>query len=249
MLLLLGLTGWLVNDAAVQQNLVDALASTFPPLAELFEGILASISNAAALTSVVGFIGLIWAVSQFYGALDVAFARIYSDAPERDIFRRTTRGFAWVALLIGAVVVVIVAGSLATLLDAFIPDEIPVASTISGILTSPIALIVASVVVVMILYKVMPPKAPSWWAIRPPAIVVGIALVVFAQIFLFIVPRLVGSVAFAGSLAAAFIALAWLSFSFQALLYGAAWVRIRDERRSGVLGRPAAPAEPGGGGE
>jgi len=249
MLLLLGLTGWLVNDAAVQQSLVDALATAFPPLADIFEGILASISNAAGLTSVLGFIGLIWAVSQFYGALDVAFARIYSDAPERDIVRRTARGFVWVSLLIGAVVVVIVAGSLATLLDAFIPHDIPFATTLAGILTSPAALIVASVVVVMILYKVMPPKAPSWWAIRPPAVVVGIALVVLAQIFLFLVPRLVGSVAFAGSLAAAFIALAWLSFSFQALLYGAAWVRIREERRSGGLRGPAAPAEPGGGGQ
>ena len=34
----------------------------------------------------------------------------------------------------------------------------------------------------------------------------------------------------AGSLATAFIALAWLSFTFQALLYGAAWVRVRDDR-------------------
>ena len=78
--------------------------------------------------------------------------------------------------------------------------------------------------------------------------IVGIAVVVLAQVFTFLVPRLVGSVAFAGSLAAAFIALAWLSFTFQALLYGAAWVRVRDEARS-VLGGAAATTEPGGGGE
>ena len=56
-------------------------------------------------------------------------------------------------------------------------------------------------------------------------------MVVLAQVFTFLVPRLVGSVAFAGSLAAAFIALAWLSFTFQALLYGAAWVRVRETSR------------------
>ncbi len=248
-LLVLGLTGWLLNDPAVQQSLVDALAATFPPLAEIFEGILTSLTHAAALTSIIGFIGLLWAVSQFYGALDVAFARIYSDAPERDIVRRTARGFAWVALIIGIVIVAIVVGSLSTLFDAFIPDDIPVATSVSGVLTSPAALIAASVGVVALLYRVLPPTAPSWWAIRPPAAVVGIALVVLAQVFMFLVPRLVGTAAFAGSLAAAFIALAWLSFSFQALLYGAAWVRVRDETRSGVLGGPAAPAEPGGRGE
>ena len=83
--------------------------------------------------------------------------------------------------------------------------------------------------------------------------VVGIAIVVLTQIFTFLVPRLVGVAALAGSLASAFIALAWLSFSFQALLYGAAWVRVRDEglrpAGSAALGTPAAPAEPGGGGQ
>ena len=79
-----------------------------------------------------------------------------------------------------------------------------------------------------------------------------------SQVFARLVPLLVGAAAIVGSLATAFVALAWLSFSFQALLYGAAWVRIRDEGvpapvapadGSAVLGAPASPAEPGGGGE
>ena len=64
-----------------------------------------------------------------------------------------------------------------------------------------------------------------------PAVVVGLAIVVLSQVFTLLVPRLVGVAALAGSLASAFIALAWLSFTFQALLYGAAWVRVRDETR------------------
>ena len=76
---------------------------------------------------------------------------------------------------------------------------------------------------------------------------------VLTQVFTFLVPRLVGVAALAGSLASAFIALAWLSFTFQALLYGAAWVRVREDERirpaSAGLGGAAAPAEPGGGGE
>ena len=60
-------------------------------------------------------------------------------------------------------------------------------------------------------------------------------IIVLSQIFTFLVPRLVGVAALAGSLASAFIALAWLSFTFQALLYGAAWVRVRDRNE-----RPAS---------
>ena len=77
-------------------------------------------------------------------------------------------------------------------------------------------------------------------------------MVVLSQIFTFLVPRLVGVAALAGSLASAFIALAWLSFGFQALLYGAAWVRVREygiARPATGLGGAAPAAEPGGGGE
>ena len=82
---------------------------------------------------------------------------------------------------------------------------------------------------------------------------IGIAIIVLTQIFTYLVPRLVGVAALAGSLASAFIALAWLSFCFQALLYGAAWVRVRDGGSgpggSAGLERPAAAAEPGRGGQ
>ena len=109
-------------------------------------------------------------------------------------------------------------------------------------------------------YRTLPPRAPRWRSAIVPAIVVGIAVVLLSQIFVFLVPRLVGVAALAGSLASAFIALAWLSFGFQALLYGAAWVRVRDEwgpagsaglggAGSAGLGGAAPPAEPSGGGE
>ena len=60
-------------------------------------------------------------------------------------------------------------------------------------------------------------------------------------------PLLVGAARLAGSLATAFIALAWLSFTFQALLYGAAWVRVRDEAATAAESTRPAPAGPAGG--
>ena len=99
----------------------------------------------------------------------------------------------------------------------------------------------------------------SWWSIgrcrrgrraggRPlvPAVVVGLIIVGLSQIFTFLVPRLVGVAALAGSLASAFIALAWLSFTFQALLYGAAWVRVRDDAdRARGVSRPGGSRSAG----
>jgi uncharacterized BrkB/YihY/UPF0761 family membrane protein len=182
----------------------------------------------------------------------VAFSRIFAAVPERDLIRRTARGFVWVALLIAAIVGLVVLASVATTFDTLVPGTFPIAGTILSIVGSQTFLLVASISGVAVIYRVMPPNPPGLRALAIPAVAAGLAIWFLTQAFTFLAPRLVGVAALAGSLATAFIALAWLSFLFQVLLYGAAWVKIReDERlaRSGDLGGAAAPAEPGGGGE
>ena len=266
-LVTLGLAGVLVDDPRVQQELADALASVFPPLKELIEEVLANLVSGAALTSIIGLVGLVWTVSQFYVTLDVAFSRIYADEPERDVLKRTARGFIWVALLITGVLVLIALVGLVSVADAFLPISMPAARRLASVLTSGPLLLTIAIVIVALMYRTLPPKPPRWSAIGLPALIVGIAVVVLSQVFVFLAPRLVGAAALAGSLATAFIALAWLSFTFQALLYGAAWVRVREkgaseavrlavvadaedaEAASAELGSPTPPAEPGGRGQ
>ena len=109
------------------------------------------------------------------------------------------------------------------------------ATGLVSILRSVPFLMVLAIGVVLTMYRTLPPVSPRWRSISIPAIVVGIVVVILSQVFSLLVPRLVGVAALAGSLASGFIALAWLSFTFQAILYGAAWVRARDElgRRRG----------------
>jgi YihY family inner membrane protein len=252
-LLVLGLAGTIAGNPDVRETVGDALIAAFPPLEDLIEAALDAITDGAVAASIIGVIGLVWTVSQLYGALDVAFARIYSDAPERDIVRRTARGFLVVGILVAVIVGFVVAATLAVAIDAATPGDIPFASSLAALASSVPFLILVAIGAVLIVYRTLPPSAPAWRSALVPAVVAGVGIVVLTQIFTFLVPRLVGVAALAGSLASAFIALAWLSFSFQALLYGAAWVRVREEGRiaagSASLGSPAAPAEPGGGGQ
>lgn len=252
-LVTLGLAGLVFADPRVQQSLADALAQAFPPLADLIEGALAAIAQKAALTSIVGVIGLVWTVSQFYVTLDVAFARIFADEPERDVFRRTARGLVWVGGLLAGVIIVIIAGALLSAGSALLPGTSPLGRSAVDLITSWPALMAGAIVLTHVIYKVVPPRSPSWRTISLPAVMVAVAIVLLTQLFMFLAPRLVGVAALAGSLATAFIALAWLSFSFQVLLYGAAWIRVRMDRAAGTvpsaLAGPAAPAEPGGGGQ
>jgi YihY family inner membrane protein len=252
-LLVLGLTGFIVDDPTVRIRVSLALVRAFPPLEDLIEGALDALTNGAGLTSVIATIGVIWTVSQFYGAVDVAFARIFSDSPERDIVRRTARGFIVVALIGALIVAFLVVAGVASALDALAAEQVPFAALLARLLGSVWFLVALAILTVLLVYRLLPPKAPRWRSAAIPAVVVGVAVVLLSQLFMFLVPRLVGVAALAGTIASAFIALAWLSFTFQALLYGAAWVRVRDRSADPVgssgLGSTAASTESGVGGQ
>lgn len=244
----LGLAGLLVDDPRVQAALAAALIDAFPPLRDLIDGSLEALTTGAPVTSVVGVVGLVWTVSQLYVTLDVAFARLFSDVPERHLLGRTARGFAWFGLVVLGVVGVILLASLAAVADALLPEGFLPGAAISAALTSVPALAAVAFVLVAVAYRVIPPRSPDWTAIRLPAFVVALAMVALTQGFALLAPRLVGVAAIVGTLATVFIALAWLSLTFQALLLGAAWVRVRaDRERASALLGAAAPAEPGRG--
>lgn len=256
LLLVLGLVGWTAGDPASRDRISATLIASFPPLASLVRDSVQAVADGAALASIIGTVGVIWTVSQFYGALDEAIAHVYADEPERSAVLRTVRGLAMVVLLAGSVVGLIVLGSLAVTLDALAARQDTPVQSIAALLGSPLVLLVAVVLVVLLIYRTVPPRTPSWRAAVIPAACVGAFLVVVSQAFVILVPLLVGAQALAGSIASAFATLAWLSLGFQALLLGAAWMRVRDEPAAGsppivsaALERAAAPTEPGVRGE
>ena len=254
LLLVLGLVGWVATDPASRDRINATLIAAAPPVAGLIRDSVAAVSDRAALASILGIVGMVWTVSQFYGALDQAIARIYADVPERSAILRTVRGLAMVALLAGSVVGLIVLGALTVALDALAVSNDPPVRVVAALLNSPLVLIVAFSLVVLLIYRTVPPRTPRWRAAVIPAVFVGAVLVVLGQAFVLLVPRLVGAQALAGSLASAFVTLAWLSLGFQALLLGVAWMRVRDESPGSPAGSTAlegatAPAEPGVRGE
>jgi membrane protein len=174
LLLVLGLVGWTAGDSASRDRISNALIVAFPPLASLIRDSVKAVSDGAALASIVGIVGVIWTVSQFYGALDQAIAHIYADLPERSAILRTARGLLTVILLAGGVVGLIVFGSLAVALDALSAAQDPAIRSVATLLNSPIVLIVVVGLVVLLVYRTVPPRTPrpsccwsrAWWAHR-----------------------------------------------------------------------------------
>ncbi|MFL5779293.1 MAG: YihY/virulence factor BrkB family protein [Chloroflexota bacterium] len=229
-LLILGLAGYVTTDPEIQANLAARLADVFPPLADVFEDLVRSMSQGAGITSLVGLVGLVWAVSQLYVALDRVFARIFKDEPARGVAGRQLRAIISVGILVLLVFVSLVLASVASVATTFLPNAFPGFESFLEVIGSPLALVASAVAVVLVGYRLLPPRPPTWRAIRVPGLLAALAVVVLAQGFAFVVPRLFGAATLASSLATAFIALAWLSLTFQVLLIGASWVYVRTIR-------------------
>jgi membrane protein len=187
--------------------------------------------------SFVGLIGLLWGSSAYYGALDEVMRRIYSAKHARGFIEQRLRGIITVVvlllLMLGTVgmsgLFAIVGGRLGV--GLLVPILIPV-----------VALTVI-VGVVFAAYLLVPASPPSWRAALPPAIVAGIGIGILTNVFSLLTPWLIGGLLAFGVIATVFGALIWLSLSYQILLYGAAWARIRRdaEVRRAVEAASATP--------
>ncbi|HEY3522166.1 MAG TPA: YihY/virulence factor BrkB family protein [Candidatus Limnocylindrales bacterium] len=240
LLLVTGLLGVLVTDPARQQAAVDAIASAFPPLGSIADQTLAQVSAGAVPVSALGLAGLAWGASRFYGSLDDAFARIFRNAPARGLVARIVRGLLAVVFL----TVVFLGGVALTGIASALVDEapfgVPIPLDVRGLwrLAAPAIAAVVFVVGVGIVYRLVPDRHIPIRALWLPALVVGVLLAAFTQVFAFVAPRLIGVAAVYGSLAAIFSLMVWLATTFQALLLGVAWVRVRLD---GTGPPPVAP--------
>lgn len=240
-LLLAGIVGLFVADPVERAKFVDVLVGVLPPLREVIQAVLDEAARSAAPVSIVGAVILIWGTSRFAVAFQDAIARVMGGDRQRGVLARNLGALAAVALMIGA----IVASTLLSGVLAFL--EAGEAAGVFQVVGAAIALalgaapVVATIVAMILVYKIVPTPAPPWRAVIVPAMGAGLALTVVARVFAFLAPRLIGAAALVGALATAFAALAWLALSFQAILIGAAWVRDRADHITPPGAKPIEP--------
>ncbi len=229
-LLVAGVVGLVVSDPIDRQSVVETITGVLPPLRELIEVVLTEAARDAAPVSIIGAVALVWGTSRFVVAFQDAVGRVMGGDRRRGLLASNLAALAAVVLMIGAIVASTLVSGIVAFLEAgealgVVPLFGDALSILLGVL--PVA---ATVVASILVYRIVPVPAPRWQAVVIPGIATGLVLTVLARAFAFIAPRLIGSAALLGSLATAFLALAWLALSFQALLLGAAWVRDRADR-------------------
>ncbi|MEX2548507.1 MAG: YihY/virulence factor BrkB family protein [Chloroflexota bacterium] len=237
LLLFAGLLGWLIEDAVLRSALLDQLVSYFPPLADVMSTSLEGVVRERGTLSIVGLVGLLWGSSSYYAALDEVMRRIFGSEHVRGFISQRLRGILTVAVLVGLMLGTIALSSVFALISNQLGG-----GTIWWLVFSVAALSVM-VLVVLALYLLVPASPPSWRAAMPPAIAAGVGIGLLTNLFSLLTPWLIGGLLAFGIIATVFGVLIWLSFSYQILLYGAAWARIRrdSEVRRGIAAAAATP--------
>ncbi|MEO8461725.1 MAG: YihY/virulence factor BrkB family protein [Chloroflexota bacterium] len=230
-LLTAGLTGLLVSDPGVRSQVVLTIADVLPPLRGLLEVILEEAARSAAAISVIGGATLAWGGSRFVIAFEEAVSRVVGGARKRGVLQRNLIGLVTAVLLVATVILGAILTGVGAFLDAAVAENqiIGLSRVARGALDA-LPLILASGAIALV-YRFVPEERPSWGATWVPAVTIGVILSISARLFVFIAPRMIGAAATLGSLATVFAALAWLGLTFQAILFGGAWVGDRRAAR------------------
>ena len=227
LLLLTGVLGFVVEDAERRAAVVEGIGQSLPPLQGFLAASLESIKEGAAGAGMIGLIGLAWGASRFYGSLDDAFARIFTQSAPRGLLERTVRGIVSVLLLVGVFLVALVLTGLASFLAEQTTGRLFGSTRMFWALVTPLLTLLVFIGGMALIYRVVPPRPIPWRAVLLPAVVIGVGLTLLTQLFSYIAPRIIGAAAVYGTFVAIFAAMIWLAFGFQLLLLGAAWIRER----------------------
>lgn len=227
--LVAGVAGLVYADPAARAQAVAVMAGVLPPLRSVIEAVLEEVSKSAGSVSILGAIALLWGTSRFVVSFEDAIGRVMGGNRTRGVLAQNLGGLVAVVLMVAAIPASALLTGVADFLAA--GQQVGVLQAVGAALS--LALqglpIIATIGATILVYRIVPRPAPGWRATLLPGLTVGIVLTIIARLFVFLAPRLIGTAALIGTLAAVFAALAWLSLSFQAILIGAAWVSERDQ--------------------
>lgn len=253
LLLFVSLLGVVVEDARLRTELIQSLVDQIDPLSELLTFLVEGLADSGRTGTIVGLLGLLWGASGFYGALQGAMQRMFPGSGGRDFLQTRVRGVVTVVAVLGvlviAVVMVFVLPFLTSWIDARCADlQAGGVTIVEGVcsidlveLTGTLGVVGAMGVAFLLalgVYVAIPVHGPSLRQAFWPAVVVGVAIGAFTALFGWISPLLVRNWVALGIVGNVFIALIWLNLTFQALVFGAAWSRLRRDRGRAIAGPP-----------
>lgn len=254
LLLFVSLLGILVEDRQLRDQLVTSLVDRLDPIRDVATVVIDGLAGSGRTGTVIGVLGLLWGASGFYGALESSMARMFPGPGHRDIVQTRARGLLTVALILGSMLAAVLLIFSLPLLQQWLEARcLDVDGLAFPILAEACAIDLGSIsalgaigatmavatLVALIVYTVIPPDGASPRQALLPALLAGIAIGLFTSLFGWLAPLLVRQWLTLGIVGSVFISLIWFDLVFQALVYGAAFARLRRDDERSRSGRPS----------
>ncbi len=234
LLLIVSLLVLVVADRAIQQEVVDWIVVQVPPLAGVATEVVKNLADGARVGTLLGLVGFLWGASGFYLALENALSRFFPSRRGRDPIMGRLRSFAAVMLVVGGVLAAFAISILLSVIAGLVGHGLDTALAA----LSPLIAIAAAALICLACYRLVPVEPPRIRAAAPAALLAGVFIGILTSLFGLIAPFLVAGFSGLGAVASTFIALIWFGYVFQALLYGAAYARLRETRAQVQDGPP-----------
>lgn len=245
LLLFVSLLGVVIEDEILRDDLTDTLVNQLDPIRDVAVVVVDGLADSGRTGTLVGVLGLLWAGSGFYGALQGAMQRMFPGPGGRDFFRTRLNGVITVVLVLATLIIAVAVVFALPLVTEWLDRrcrelrslEVPVVDGFCAIDFVQISAAVAVVgamgiafTAVLVIYLAIPTDGPSFRQAFWPAVLVGLAIGGLTALFGWIAPLIVRHWLTLGIVGSVFIALIWLNLVFQALVYGAAFARLRRDR-------------------
>ncbi len=253
LLLFVSLLGVIVEDSALRKQLIENLVNQFDPIRDVATAIINGLADSGRTGTIVGVIGLLWGASGFYGALQGAMQRMFPGPGGRDFVHTRVRGVITIVVVLGTLLIAVVVVFALPFLTEWVNEHCAQLkdldlALVSGACSIDFGQVSAAIAVVgamgiaflavLIVYMVVPPDGPTLRQAFWPAVIVGLVIGALTALFGWIAPLLVRHWLTLGIVGSVFISLIWLNLVFQALIYGAAFARLRRDRDRTRKGAP-----------
>ena len=254
LLLFVSLLGILVEDAGLREQLINGHVIQIAPISDVARWVVENLATTGRTGTVIGIVGLLWGASGFYGALQGAMQRMFPGPGGRDFVHTRVRGVLTVALILAAMLAGVVLIFLLPIAIEWLEGRCIVMSELNntvvddlcsidfGGVSGAVATVSAigiAILIALVVYVAIPPDGPTLRQALWPAVVTGLVIGLFTSLFGWIAPLLVRHWVTMGIVGSVFISLIWFNLVFQALIYGAAFARLRRDRDRTRNGPPS----------
>ena len=229
----LAIIGWVVSSPGIQSQAQTAILRALPGTSgiELNKVVTGDLHHYAGLLGIVGILGLLWGVTNFFGSLEFCLSRIF-EFPQRSFLRQRAMGAVMMFVLVAGMLIAVAANTLMNL--------IPVMAGIG-----PAAGFVTMGALTLTIYRLVPNRTFRIRQLWPGAVVSGVLIELITLLFPLYAKLAHGFDTYGQSLALFFLLATWLFFLSEFLLIGALWNRVRlgeEFTASGLLATPGEDA-------